>query len=136
MSNSALTLESVQANFSLWRSQRLNNGRITPDTLRQQALELCKQFPKAQVVKALGLNYSAIKEWEQSLSEEELEPIHFVTLERPESNPKVSSKITAAHINQVTLRSAQGMQLEMNGLTTEQLCAVVSTLSQLVEASV
>jgi len=38
-------------------------------------------------------------------------------------------------INQVTLRSTQGMQLDMSGLTTEQLCAVVSTLSQSIEAA-
>jgi len=130
MSNPPLTLESVQANFSLWRSQRLNNGQVTPDELRQQALELCKQLPKAQVVKALGLSYRALKEWEQAL-----EPIHFVTLQEPKTHPEIPLKMPTAHVNKVTLRNTKGMQLDMSGLTTEQLCAVVSTLSQSIEAA-
>jgi len=110
----------VQTAFSDWREQRLKRNEPIPEKLRQQVLALCAQHPKTQIINALGLNHSHLKAWQQQAEH----CPSFVALETPVF-PSTSDTLFA-----VTLRNPQGVQLEMNGLNTQQLCALVTTFSQ------
>lgn len=128
MSKNELTLENVQIAFDHWRTQ--GNRRAIPEALRQQAVTLCQQYPISQVVKRLRLNHGQIKAWREVQAASEstnTATAAFVTLTLPESVP-FDSKSDA--ISNVILRHPQGHQLEVTGLKTEQLCALVTTLIQ------
>jgi len=120
MNKNTLTLDSVQAAFSHWREQRLKRNEPIPEVLRQQALALCEHYPITQIINALGLNHSHLKAWQQQAEDYP----EFVALTAPALPSAPDTLLT------VTLRNLQGVQLEMSGLNTQQLCALVTTFSQ------
>jgi len=116
-----ITLSSVQAQFTQWRTERQSGREPTPNSLKQQALALCEHYSNAQVVNALTLSHTALKRWKQENIA--LTSSRFVTLEAD-----ALATPSPAKVNRVTVCNTQGVQLEIQGLSTEQLCALVATL--------
>ncbi len=110
----------MQTAFSDWREQRQKRNEPIPEKLRQQVLALCAQYPKTHIIKTLGLNHKHLKAWQQQAED----CPDFVMLATPVLPSTPDTPIT------VTLRNLQGVQLEMNGLNTQQLCALATTFSQ------
>ena len=55
-------LEVVQEQFTEWRNQKRKIRQPIPDSLWQAAIALIPNYTKSEIVRTLGLNYSALKQ--------------------------------------------------------------------------
>jgi len=60
-----ISLESLSSAFAHWRTQRLSLSSPVPLVLQQHAIELLQIHSKAEVIKALNINHSMLKRWQQ-----------------------------------------------------------------------
>ena len=56
------SLEEVQEQFIEWRKQKRQLRQTIPDPLWQAAIALLPNYTKSEIVRTLGLNYSALKQ--------------------------------------------------------------------------
>ena len=61
------SLTSLAEQFTQWRTTRSSRRSPVPTVLRQQALDLLSVYAKSQVIKALGINSTMLKNWQQVL---------------------------------------------------------------------
>ena len=61
--STANNLKSVSCRFNEWRKNRSNRKERIPERLLKQAARLSGHYTCAQISRALGLNYSRLKEY-------------------------------------------------------------------------
>lgn len=61
VSDNTPAIETVQEQFSVWRSNRVNKREPIPDHLWQAAAELCQAHPITHVCRQLRLSFTDLK---------------------------------------------------------------------------
>ena len=99
-------LDTLAEKFSQWRASRASRRTAVPTSLRQQAIELLKDYRKSHVIKALGINNTMLKNWQEQKAESSASGT-FVSLNvaTPAEEPALA----------LTLINAQGATLQIKG---------------------
>ncbi len=113
-----LSLETVSTAFNDWRRHRTSSRGRIPLVLQKQAIELLAYYSKSQVLKALHVNHSMLKRWQQQ--EMAATECAFIRL-TPES-PAASAQPSL----QVTLRNINGGELTITGMTLAQITTLAT----------
>jgi len=108
-------LEAVSTLFQQWRSQSAGRRTETPVELRTHALALLQEYPRSQVVKALGINHAMLKQWQAAARPADTRAA-FVVLSTPGAASHPLRELTLAFGNgsQATLRG----EFSLTELTT------------------
>ena len=117
------SLEAVSLAFANWRSDRGTPGARIPQGLRIQAIGLLQSYSKSQVIKALRINHVMLKRWQQRHTD--MDKCEFVSLP---AEPVLESSTSSL---QVTLRNAQGGELNITGMTISQLSILAEHFTSL-----
>lgn len=136
--SSSLTLESVQAEFQQWRQQKRTRGSRVPDELRRKALALRGQVKTSQLVSALGLSGSTLKQWSGEKNNETPPanpPAEFVALpiDLPTTAiPAIASQKTPSTQQlQLSCESGNGLRWCLQGdIHHEQLSAFIHAVTR------
>ncbi len=118
-----ITLESVSSALTHWRAQRLSSSAPVPLILQQQGIQLLQFHSKADVIKALNINHSMLKRWQQQEGQASTSASEFIHLvgESPETSPH--------DWLQVTLRNGQGSEMKITGMTLSELSTLATHFS-------
>ena len=124
-----LTLESVLADFQLWRQTKSSPRNRIPDDLKQKAVALLVDLSAGKITRTLGISHAMLKNWndrQTSLSDTATE-IEFVAL-------PVAADVAASHDDHLTLNYTQpnGNHWRLQGkISGSQLTAFVRTVGAL-----
>ncbi len=118
-----ISLESLSSAFAHWRTQRLSSSSPVPLVLQQHAIDLLHIHSKAEVIKALNINHSMLKRWQQPALPVDTARCEFIDLlgETPKTPPHDTL--------QVTLRNGQGSEMKITGITLSQLSTLAANFS-------
>ena len=72
------TLERVQRQFELWRSERSSRREPIPEHLWQAAAELCREHSISRVSRQLHLSYAELK---KQIAEDDPPPVGFMEID-------------------------------------------------------
>ncbi len=61
-----LSIDTVKAEFDLWRGQKKSPQCRAPDALRQKALALRAHYSDKEIVKALGISRYYLASWDSA----------------------------------------------------------------------
>jgi len=61
--NTKLTLESVLADFQLWRQTKSSPRNRIPDDLKQKAVALLVDLSAGKITRTLGISHAMLKSW-------------------------------------------------------------------------
>lgn len=77
-----LTLESVQADFQLWRQNKSSPRIRIPENLKKKAVALLTETSPGQITKTLGISRAMLKTWEaqRAQNSDTMDAIEFVAL--------------------------------------------------------
>jgi hypothetical protein len=93
--------------FERWRSNRNGRQVPTPTTLREQAVSLLNHYSSSQIISALSISGSQLKQWRNSFEPTD-KTFPFVHL-------PISPSLTNPSVN-VELRFASGEQVFLSGV--------------------
>lgn len=105
-------LSTVVSAFEHWRSNRNGRQVPTPTTLREQAVSLLNNYSSSQIISALRISGSQLKQWRNSAVPTETKS-QFVHL--PISGSPTQSSV------KVELCFASGDQMHLSGLVDSSM---------------
>ena len=112
-------LSQLVATFEQWRNTRLGTNKLTPKSLRQQAVLLQETYPRGKITKALRISGTQLKQWaEQCQHDEDGSPV-FVPL--PQISPQHLSPRPVNNNVNLVLNFVQGQQLHLSGKISPEL---------------
>ena len=110
-------LASLTERFNHWRLTR-GKSRLTPPELIKLAVDLIGDYPRSEIVKALGINSSMLSRWESQY----LSTPQFVEL------PTTDASLTQADTLQIEI-TLGAVHLKASGAVAE-LASFIAKLSQ------
>tara|TARA_R110001583_G_scaffold22560_1_gene84546 strand:+ start:515 stop:880 length:366 start_codon:yes stop_codon:yes gene_type:complete len=113
-------LPTVVTAFEHWRNNRNGRQVPTPTALREQAVALLNHYSSSQIISALRISGSQLKQWRNSAAPTETKP-QFVHL--PISSPPTLPSV------KVELCFASGDQMNLSGAVNgDMLISFISTM--------
>jgi len=106
-------LSTLVTAFELWRSNRNGRQVPTPTALREKAVALLNHYSSSQIISALRISGSQLKQWRQCVASTPETKSHFIHL-------PISSSPTQHSVN-VELCFASGDQMNLSGAVDSEL---------------
>ena len=106
-------LSTLVTAFELWRSNRNGRQVPTPTALREKAVALLNHYSSSQIISALRISGSQLKQWRESAASTPETKPHFIHL-------PISSSPTQHSVN-VELCFVSGDQMNLSGAVDSEL---------------
>ncbi len=114
-------LDTLIEQFAQWRNTRSSRRESTPKHLQQSAVTLLRDYRKSHVIKALGINSTILKNWQNPKPEDPAVSV-FIPV-------NLASLSEGAARLEFTLAYSQGSEITVKGLfSAAQLSAVCQGL--------